>query len=488
MNQEQKFDKIIKKKVDEAEFPFDEQNWNKLSMQLDAERSLSNKRGWGKFLFLGLLFLGITSASIALYEIQGPLSLKDVVGKKSSSDNNSNSGTSAQGVNVNNSSNQNSDNHLLASNNINTETNKTVNYNLNESSGLEKTTENNKTSQSVDASSAFNQNSNESTIDDSNNNSKGLNVVESKNYATSNLNNTESKYSSLAKSSNGFNKNNKAELAEINTKDADVNEMNSAFRTKSELAGGIILDHNVLDRIDSRLPIVYSNRNLKLAALKLPTWYDDDYHRKGKKRISFLNVEIGGAYLLGWNSKDGKDGRGFNGYAGVNYGKFLNKKIGFSVGSQFYNIGNIKQSYYECSKSVYGLGSTSSNTIITTQSLYYFSVPVKLYYAVNSSNQIGISVNSSFLFSSNNIVENYRLTDNIKSNEITTKSSGIYEGVRLNNVLVSAFYKTKLNKRLFLNTEFIYGLRDIFKNSNSNNYDQKPLGLRLGVQYTLFEK
>ena len=41
MNQEQKFDKIIRKKVDEAEFPFDENNWNKLSMQLDAERKIA---------------------------------------------------------------------------------------------------------------------------------------------------------------------------------------------------------------------------------------------------------------------------------------------------------------------------------------------------------------------------------------------------------------------------------------------------------------
>ena len=86
------------------------------------------------------------------------------------------------------------------------------------------------------------------------------------------------------------------------------------------------------------------------------------------------------------------------------------------------------------------------------------------------------------------MVENYRLTDDVKSNEITTKSSGIYEGVRLNNILISAFYKTKLSKRMFLNTEVLYGVRDIFKNTPSNNYTQKPLGIRLGIQYTLFEK
>jgi hypothetical protein len=98
MNHEQKFDKIIKKKVDEAEFPFDEQNWNKLSVQLDAERNLATKRGWGKFLYLGLLFLGITSASIALYKTQGPFGAKGNLSNTEST--NENTSSSAQENNV----------------------------------------------------------------------------------------------------------------------------------------------------------------------------------------------------------------------------------------------------------------------------------------------------------------------------------------------------------------------------------------------------
>ncbi len=486
MNPEQKFDKIIRKKVDEAEFPFDEQNWNKLSEQLDAERRLATSRGWGKFLFLGLLFLGITSASIALYKIQGPLGIKDELASNSSAGNNGSS-TQAHGVNGKN-NNTNSDNNLLASNN---------NSELGAANYL--ATNSNNTSTSVgDLNNAIADPNNANANATANPLKAGS--VNSTNSSDVNANSEENSFESINTKSNAksakystANKTNKnkdglADKKDNSFKDAESNDMTLGLRSMSGLAGGNTLEHTVLARIEAKLNIVNTPRNLKLAALKIPSWYDEDYHRKGKKRISFLNAEAGGTFLLGWDSKDGKDARGLNWYAGVNYGKFINKHTGFSVGSQFYNIGNIKQSFYESSKAVYGLGSTSSNTVITTKALYYFSVPVKFYYAVNPTHQVGAGVNPSFLFSSKNIVENYRLTDDIKSNEMESKSSGIYEGVRLNNILVSAFYKAKLNKRVFLNAEVLYGVRDIFKNTSSNNYSQKPLGLRVGLQYTLFEK
>ncbi len=485
MNPEQKFDKIIRKKVDEAEFPFDEQNWNKLSMQLDAERRLATSRGWGKFLFLGLLFLGITSASIAVYKIQGPAGIKGQLasGNTGSNDNNGSS-AQAQSANASKNNTNNSDNNLLASNSGNNQTIGLANY-----TGSNPNDINNALAVNLTNTSADDINSNNNSLNSNsakNSNSENVSSSEKDNNSTVSKGKKEAKYTS---GSNGFGKKGLNALnSNGSLKNADAVGWADGSTNKTMYDGDVLLQHNALNRIDSKLNIVYSNRNVKLGALKIPNWYDEDYRRKGKKRMSFLNAEAGGAFLLGWDSKDGKDGRGFNWYAGVNYGKFLNKKFGFSAGSQFYNVGNIKQSFYESSKSVYGLGSTSTNTVITTQSLFYFSVPVKVYFAVSPSHQIGASVNPSFLFSSKNVVETYRLTDDIKSNEMTSKSSGIYEGVRLNNVLISAFYKTQLNKRLFLNTEVMYGVRDIFKNTTSNNYSQKPIGLRVGLQYTLFEK
>lgn len=479
MNQEQKFDKIIRKKVDEAEFPFDEQNWEKLSTQLDAERRLATSRGWGKFLFLGLLFLGITSASIALYKVQGPLDIKGELANNSSSTNSGSSSAQAQGVNENNSiAKNNSDNNLLASNN---------DHNIGLANYFTNSSEN------VNASNVSGANANVNADTRANISAENNHVATKGSEMDANIENvsakdkTSGKYSSDRLSGKG-NKKGDINKKDSNFNNSESNDMTLGERSMSGLAGAKMLQQNVLDRIDTKFNVVFTPRNLKLAALKIPNWYDEDYHRKGKKRISFLNAEAGGTFLLGWDSKDGKDAKGLNWYAGVNYGKLFTNNIGFSIGSQFYNVGNIKQSFYESSKAVYGLGSTSSNTVITTKALYYFSVPVKFYYAVTPSHLIGAGINPSFLFSSKNVVENYRLTDNIKSNEMESKTSGIYEGVRLNNVLISAFYKAKLSKRVFLNTEVIYGMRDIFKNTSTNNYSQKPVGLRVGLQYTLFEK
>jgi len=477
MNQEQKFDKIIRKKVDEAEFPFDEQNWEKLSAQLDAERRLATSRGWGKFLFLGLLFLGITSASIALYKIQGPLDMKGDLANNSTEGNNASS-AQAHGVNGTN-KNTTSDNNLLASNNINASGNANYLANSNASINELNTISSNNVSDAANVNSA---NANNSAVVNANSESKiSANTVSNSSNAKS-AKNSSANRSGKRSAKDGLNK------KDDQFKNSESNDMTLGERSMSGLAGAVALQQNMLDKINPKFNVVFTPRNLKLAALKIPSWYDEDYHRKGKKRISFLNAEAGGSFLLGWDSKEGKDAKGLNWYAGVNYGKLFTNNIGFSIGSQFYNVGNIKQSFYESSKAVYGLGSTSSNTVITTQALYYFSVPVKFYYAVSPSHQIGAGVNPSFLFSSKNVVENYRLTDGIKSNEMESKTSGIYEGVRLNNILVSAFYKAKLSKRVFLNTEVIYGMRDIFKNTSTNNYSQKPVGLRVGLQYTLFEK
>lgn len=478
MNQEQKFDKIIRKKVDEAEFPFDEQNWEKLSAQLDAERRLATSRGWGKFLFLGLLFLGITSASIALYKVQGPLDMKGELANNSTEANNTSS-TQAHGVNGK-SKNNNSDNNLLASNNTNASN--TENYLANSNTSINElnNTSSNSVSNVADANSI-----NVNNVTSVNANSESNT---SENTVSNSSKNKSAKNSSVNRSGKNSSRENDGNKKDDQFKNAESNDMTLGERSMSGLAGAKALQQNMLDKITPKFNVVFTPRNLKLAALKIPSWYEEDYHRKGKKRISFLNAEAGGSFLLGWDSKDGKDAKGLNWYAGVNYGKLFTNNIGFSIGSQFYNVGNIKQSFYESSKAVYGLGSTSSNTVITTQALYYFSVPVKFYYAVSPSHQIGAGVNPSFLFSSKNVVENYRLTDGIKSNEMESKTSGIYEGVRLNNILISAFYKAKLSKRVFLNTEVVYGMRDIFKNTSTNNYSQKPVGLRVGLQYTLFEK
>ncbi len=213
--------------------------------------------------------------------------------------------------------------------------------------------------------------------------------------------------------------------------------------------------------------------------------YDDDYYHQKKFKTHFMNVEAGAAYLAGWDVKGGKDGKGFNWFAGINYGVYLSKKISIGAGLQAYNIGHISKPFYTNVKTEYGFGSASTFTVITTTSLLYAAVPVKLGYQLNAQNQLGLGVNMAMLVNARNQVETYGTSDNVAA--VKTKNSGVYHGVNTNNIMLSAFYKTQAGKRLCLNAEVICGVSDIFSNLAATN-NERALGLRLGLQYTLFDK
>lgn len=218
--------------------------------------------------------------------------------------------------------------------------------------------------------------------------------------------------------------------------------------------------------------------------------YDEDYYKKNAKRKThYLNFELGGVYLLGWNTKNGKDGQGADLFGGFNYGVYLNKKISLSAGLQSYNIRNIHQACYTNKKTEYDFGIVTSNTVITSNNLYYVAVPFKVNYALNSGNQISLGVNTGYAVRAKNTVETYKVQeDNIQSNVTTTKNTALYQNINSLNMMLTLSYKTEIVPRLFLNGEFIYGVTDIFKNNKNIKNHEEPIGFRIGFQYNLFDK
>jgi hypothetical protein len=215
--------------------------------------------------------------------------------------------------------------------------------------------------------------------------------------------------------------------------------------------------------------------------------YDEDYFTK-KKLTHYMNVEFGGTYLLGWNTANGADGKGLNWYGGVNYGYYLCPKTSISVGAQAYNITNIQQAFYKSSKKEYGFGSTSSYTAITTDNLYFISLPVKINYHVNSSNHFGIGLNTGYLLMAHSRIDKFQGTSEIGVTPVSTGNDKIYNGTANVNLMGSVFYSTKINPRLAVNVEFIYGFTDIFADNSNVSRAEKPMGVRLGINYYLFNK
>jgi hypothetical protein len=250
-----------------------------------------------------------------------------------------------------------------------------------------------------------------------------------------------------------------------------------------------IVSADYLASLNAQIPyqMVDPNLNPTFGQYKKPK--DEDYYSKSKKaKMHYLNAEAGTSYMLGWQANGGQDAKGFNWFGGINYGFYLSKKLSIGLGLQAYNIGNIDKAFFDNERKNYSFGSSSSYTIITTHDLYYAAVPFRISYDLNANNRFGVGVNGAWLMTAKNTVETYDDLDNAKINDVKTKNTGVYQGVKDKNVMLSVFYRSQITGRIGINAEFTYGMTDIFENNSRHTATQKPIAFRVGLQYTLFDK
>jgi hypothetical protein len=113
---------------------------------------------------------------------------------------------------------------------------------------------------------------------------------------------------------------------------------------------------------------------------------------------------------------------------------------------------------------------------------------LKFYYNL-SRGKIGAGVNAGMLFNGTNTMQTYKETDLVKTDMAEVKNKGFYQGVNTKNILLSAFYTHRLTKRMSANVEVLYGLSDTYlKMATKTNTKENNMGLRLSLQYTLFDK
>jgi hypothetical protein len=120
--------------------------------------------------------------------------------------------------------------------------------------------------------------------------------------------------------------------------------------------------------------------------------------------------------------------------------------------------------------------------------LFYFSVPVKVDFALTKYDHIGASVNTGVLFNGMNTVATYEMKDGVKSNESKTRYTGYFEGTNTTNIMLGVSYGHSFSKRVRVNGEFMYSISDTYKNTATSAAKENNMGIRLGVQYTLFDK
>lgn len=464
MKPEKEFDNIIKQKIDESEgaFPFDESNWQKASKLLDAERGtaayLSNKR----FLLIGALFFLLGTAGFFSYKLlnssESNVAVVTSISKHESSTEKVTSPSSAYNHETENQA------HIQTVENISSTSNSEI-----------KQPEKNASSKKSSSGSMV---GNSNPINKVHN---AFTLSQQKFSKVNSLNVVHAKGNHSEEISSAMNSNNKDGVS-----DAGLSVTNAPNET--EAAGSNMYENLFLNTKVSSLPKHPIDDEIKTTVYDFIRIYNEDYYKTKRRKTFYLDAEAGAAYMAGWDAPKGKDANGMNAYAGLNFGFHIKNKISASVGGQVYNISHIRQPFFTGSNLNYDFGSNGTYTTVITNSLLYFAVPVKINYALNKRNIIGFGINTGFLFNGKNTVETYNVSDAVKSNSQKTYTTGYYEGTNTLNVMLSAFYSRALTRRIKMNAELMYGVSDTYKNTETNRVQEKNMDIRLGLQYTLFDK
>lgn len=241
-----------------------------------------------------------------------------------------------------------------------------------------------------------------------------------------------------------------------------------------------------LNKREIRLNQIAFDEDLQVRTVFLKRYEEEDYVPKSKSTRHALDVVLGLNYFGGWDNKGSVTAKGLNGYAGVSYMYFLNKKLNLNLGAELYNISNMDQEFYSATSKNYGFGSSQTQTVLTCQSMLFLSFPLRVYYAADDRHLIGVGVHAGTLLMASNAIETSDLSDGVKQNVNTVSSKGVYQGMNTTNILLSASIHKTIGDRIALQLELYYGLSDLFTDTPSNGYQQNSNGIRVGMNYRIF--
>lgn len=500
MSYEEEFDKTLRQKVEEAEYVFDQANWEKASRMIDANR-LPVAAATGGIKTGLLLLLGTVALMSLLYVNEVTISKDNFVALSSESKNNQSISTTSESINAVSQAREltSSDKEIIADQ-INTEptalakgesgkgtevsskvigTRETKNFKVIEKNSKTDTkivshgyiATNNKLVQSINKNAADSKPLENNTTE-----------PKSENTGSDDLTQSSGNNGNITKANVTNSEQNDNEPA-----NAETTGQNS-FNNPASLAEKEIEQFENMSLIKSLLPQENTEPEAALTFSPLK-FYDDYYSKHAKRKIHYLNLEAGTRYLNGWDSPSGKDAEGFNWFGGINYGLYLSRKINLSIGLQAYNVSGIKQPFYESNEKEYNFGSTKSSTMITTNSLYYGAIPFKINYSINKHHQFGLGFTAAYLVDSRSTVHYSASGDYAKSAPATlTQQKGVFDGVNRMNYNLCASYRLRITKRIGLSAEYVFGLSDIFVNNSSVKNNEQTKGFSLSLQFTLFDK
>ncbi|MBP7808286.1 MAG: hypothetical protein KA163_03240 [Bacteroidia bacterium] len=525
-----KFEKNVKSKYGNQEFPFDEQNWEKAAKMIDASRQGKNRGG---IFLLSAVALLCTTGLVYYFGFsdnkaleKNNLAANQVVAANENVVANNETG-SLNETSTANTDNVNSNSNTSATNSTETtnELAKTNSSNLKSNSNTKTSLNSKKSTAVVTTEKAIAENNTNQTIE--NNSEEKTATTSSNSDIKSNTPNSQSQKSTQTKStsetsssnvlgnnstaqntakpsstipnttateSGNTNKLGESENTEENTT-AETSTKNNPTVTDSSTAIVVATVKPTKTAVVDSVPPMRKSRADSLAAM-LPKGDGVSYATNVKEKHNAKNIlfmEAGATYLLGWNGGGKNEAGGFNLLAGINFQHYFSNTISAQIGAQYSTISNLTNTSHTISTVKYDFGMEQDVTAIKYQKLHYLVAPIKVVFNVGDKNFIGVGCNVGYLLNSDSKKENYKTNSNdpnaTKNGLTSTKESGYVQGFNPFDIQVSASYRRKLYKGLSANAEFIYGLTDTKNNDffKSNNFD-RTVGFKLTLCYDLFKK
>ncbi len=210
--------------------------------------------------------------------------------------------------------------------------------------------------------------------------------------------------------------------------------------------------------------------------------------KEGVKQATIFSIDAGANYVVGWKYNTAKEAAGFNAVLGASVMHYFTTKWSILVGLQYNSLAHLSYSNYSSIGTQYNFGYNQTKTTVTPKMIYYMAIPLKWQYHINENNGISLGVNILYLLNTSSTVDAYTQTDFTTSNHTTVTKRGYMDGFSTWDIQPALAYRRRIYKGFSISGEAYYGLMDIKNNSFFGiNKSEKNSGFKLVLSYSFIK-
>ncbi len=444
MNEKEEFEDIIASKFSDAEFPFDEANWDAAEEMISLHRTKEKRKRIG-FIFLSGIALGIIIMLPFVIKLNddSKTPIVEVTTTLIQKENWVDTSTTETHLK------KTIEHEVIKKNTVQSETNSKSHL---AKTPVEKTISKDELKKEIAAKL--------DKVKDAHSNLITVASVEKLNNAHKTIKHKRTNKKHIAEPSHinfsaGLKHNNNVNAKPIEPNIAETKGLQFPKESKCVVLNKI--EQSTIPAIDSVPNVVSLSSTEKLDAI---------LNKKGLPQAWSISAALGGNFVNGFS---------FSPIQGLEVSKGITSRLEIGTGAYYtylsLKLDNIKTIVTHIN---YDFGYQSDVTEIKTNQLHYVVIPVYAKYNVNDKNTFIAGANLFALFTASNSYNTYSESYGQKTNLTSKKASGYANGINNYDIGILLGYKRKLFGNLGAALYFNYGLMDIKKNAyyNQNKFDR----------------